>query len=48
MDKIMTKERMIKVMIEHGMSQADFYDFYEEYGVKQVYLIKDVRKFLGY
>ena len=46
--KYVTKERMIKIMIEHGMSQLDFNDFYKEYGVKSDYLVTDVRKFLGY
>lgn len=45
---MMTKERMIKVFIEHGMSQTDFFDFYREYGVKSHYSHKDVRAFLGY
>jgi hypothetical protein len=38
----------IKMFQEHGMSQMDFYDFYEEFGVKEFYKLKDVRNFLGY
>lgn len=45
---MMAKERMIKVFIEHGMSQTDFNDFYKEYGIKSHYSHKDVRNFLGY
>lgn len=46
--KYLQKHRMVKVMQEHGMSQLDFNDFYKEYGIKDAYLIKDVRAFLGY
>jgi len=46
--KYVNKERMIKIMIEHGMSATDFLDFYEEFGTTGDYKVSDIRRFLGY
>jgi len=43
-----SKTQMIRLMKEHGMSEHDFWDFYDTYGVKEYYRLKDVRWFLGY
>lgn len=45
---MISKAKMIKMMIAHGMSATDFIDFYKQYGNKDSYKIKDLRNFLGY
>ena len=43
-----SKEKQVKIFLQHGMSDADYQDFYTEYGDNKTYLMTDIRSFLGY